>query len=186
MRQKRCVKPKRIRSGSILSCHKQLSKGGHVFKPVGCTACHGQKMKESFVQTGTVELLKQLAAAIETKILLAKEKIACVTSWDPKTDKDTPNTAIDGKQIKSVEIPPGNHGQISLKFVLQDGKAVYSQMGNIKNAYGDQGKPAFATSDPFVRALWNYLLFVYDSSKGVHNPRFTRNVLIATINGMSK
>lgn len=171
---------------SCVSCHKQLSKGGHVFKPVGCTACHGQKMKEAFVQTGTVELLKQLAAAIEKKILPVKEKVACVTSWDPKTDKDTPNTAIDGKQIKSVEIPPGIHGQISLKFILQDGKAVYSQMGNIKDACGDQGKPVFATSDPIVRALWNYLLFVYDSSKGVHNPRFTRNVLIATINEMSK
>jgi hypothetical protein len=143
-------------------------------------------MKEAFVQTGTVELLKQLAAAIEKKILPVKEKIACVTSWDPKTDKDIPNTALDGKQIKSVEIPPGIHGQISLKFILQDGKAVYSQMGNIKDACGDQGKPVFATSDPVVRALWNYLLFVYDSSKGVHNPRFTRNVLIATINEMSK
>jgi len=87
---------------ACVSCHKQLSKGGHVFKPVGCTACHGQKMKEAFVQTGTVELLKQLAAAIEKKILPVKEKIACVTSWNPKTDKDTPNTAIDGKQIKSV------------------------------------------------------------------------------------
>jgi hypothetical protein len=171
---------------SCVSCHKQLSKGGHVFKPVGCTACHGQKMNGAFVQTGTVELLKQLAAAIEKKILPVKEKIACVTSWDPKTDKDTPNTAIDGKQIKSVEIPPGIHGQISLKFILQDGKAVYSQMGNIKDACGDQGKPVFATSDPVVRALWNYLLFVYDSSKGVHNPRFTRNVLIATIDEMSK
>jgi hypothetical protein len=80
----------------------------------------------------------------------------------------------------------GIHGQISLKFILQDGKAVYSQMGNIKDACGDQGKPVFATSDPVVRALYNYLLFWYDGSKGVHNPRFTRNVLIATINEMSK
>jgi cytochrome c553 len=171
---------------SCVACHKMLSKGGHTFKPVGCTACHGPKMKESFVQAGTVELLKQLGAEIQKKVMAAKDKIACVTSWDPKADKDTPNTAIDGKQIKSVEIPPGIHGQISLKFILQDGKAVYSQMGNIKDACGDQGKPVFATSDPVVRALWNYLLFVYDSSKGVHNPRFTRNVLIATINEMSK
>jgi hypothetical protein len=109
-----------------------------------------------------------------------------VTSWDPKTDKDTPNTPIDGSKIKSVEIPMGIHGQISLKFILQDGKAVYSQMGNIKDACGEQGKPVFATSDPIVRALHNYLLFWYDGSKGVHNPRFARNVLIATINEMSK
>ena len=171
---------------SCVSCHKQLSKGGHTFKPVGCTDCHGPKMKGSFVQTGTAELLKQLAAAIEKKILPVKEKIACVTSWDEKTDKDTPNTPIDGSKIKSVQIPMGIHGQISLKFILEDGKAVYSQMGNIKDACGEQGKPVFATSDPVVRALHNYLLFWYDGSKGVHNPRFARNVLIATINEMSK
>ncbi len=80
----------------------------------------------------------------------------------------------------------GIHGQISLKFIMQDGKEVYSQMGNIKDAVGEKGKPVFATSDPVVRALWNYLLFDYDGSKGVHNPKFTRNVLIATINAVSK
>ena len=44
----------------------------------------------------------------------------------------------------------------------------------------------FLSFDPVVRALYNYLLSWYDGSKGVHNPRFTRNVLIATINEMSK
>ena len=171
---------------SCVSCHKELGKGGHSFKAGGCTGCHGQKMKESFVEAGTTELLKQLAAAIEKKILAAKDRIACVTSWDPKTDKDTPNTAIDGKRIKAVEIPMGIHGQISLKFILDDGKVVYSQMGNVKDACGEQGKPVFATSDPVVRALWNYLLVWYDGSKGVHNPKFTRNVLITTINVISK
>jgi cytochrome c553 len=173
---------------SCVTCHKQLGKGkgGHTFKPGECSDCHGVKFKETFVQNGTVLLLKQLEKAIEKKALTAKEKIACVTSWDPKTDKDTPNTAIDGRQIKAVEIPIGIHGQIALKFILQDGKGVYSQIGNIKEACGDQGKPVFATSDPLVRALWNYLLFEYDGSKGVHNPTFTRNVLNTTINTISK
>lgn len=171
---------------ACVTCHKQLSKGGHEFKPGECSECHGENLKEAFVQTGTVELQRQLAAAVEKKILAVKEKIACVTSWDPKTDKDTPNTAIDGKQIKAVEIPVGIHGQISLKFTLQDGEEVYSQIGNIKDACGGQGKPVFATADPVVRALWNYLLFEYDGSEGVHNPRFTRNVLITTINAISK
>lgn len=171
---------------SCVACHKIQGKGGHTFKPGGCTACHGQKIKESFVQTGTTELLKQLASLIEKKVLAVKEKIACVTSWDPKTDKDTPNTAIDGSQIKAVEIPMGIHGQISLKFILQDGKVVHSQLGNVKDACGDQGKPVIATADPVVRALWNYLLFEYDGSKGIHNPKFTRNVLLTTINEVSK
>jgi cytochrome c553 len=171
---------------SCVTCHIQLTKTGHVFKPAECGACHGEKIKEAFVQNGTTELLKQLGAAISKKLMAGKDKIACVTSWDPKADKDAPNTAIDGKQIKSIEIPPGIHGQISLKFVMQDGKEVYSQLGNIKDACGDQGKPVYATSDPAVRALWNYLLFTYDGSKGVHNPRFARNVLTATIKEMSK
>ena len=171
---------------SCVTCHKQLGAGGHTFKAGECEACHGEKLKEAFVQSGIVELQKQLAAAIEKKILAAKDKIVCVTSWDPKTDQDTPNTAIDGKQIKAVEIPMGIHGQISLKFIMQDGREVYSQMGNIKDLCGEKGKPVFATSDPVVRALWNYLLFWYDGSKGVHNPSFTRSVLITTINTISK
>jgi mono/diheme cytochrome c family protein len=171
---------------SCVSCHKHLGGGGHTFKAGECSACHGEKMKEAAVQKGTVELLKQLAALIEKRVLAGKEKIACVTSWDEKSDKDTPNVAIDGKQIKAVEIPMGIHGQISLKFILQDGKAVYSQLGNVKDACGEQGKSVFATTDPVVRALWNYLLVYYDGSKGVHNPRFTRNVLITTITAISK
>jgi hypothetical protein len=90
------------------------------------------------------------------------------------------------RKIKSVEISPGIHGQVSLKFNLSDGKAVYSQLGNIKDACGQQGKPVFATSDPIVHALWNYLLVDYDGSKSVHNPMSTRNVLNATINTISK
>lgn len=171
---------------SCVSCHKQLSKGGHSFKAGECGGCHGEKMTEGFVAKGTVGLLKQLSEQIEKRVLASKEKIACVTSWNPDDDKDTPNVSLDGSRIKAVEIPTGIHGQISLKFVLQNGKAVYSQMGNIKEACGDQAKPVFATSDPVVRALWNYLLFEYDGSKGVHNPSFTRNVLISTINAMSK
>ncbi|HME44231.1 MAG TPA: cytochrome c3 family protein [Syntrophorhabdales bacterium] len=171
---------------SCVTCHKTLGKAGHTFKPADCSACHGQKIKEAFVQNGTTELLKQLAAAIQKNLMAGKDKIACVTSWDPKADKDAPNTAIDGKQIKSIEIPPGIHGQISLKFIMQDGKEVYAQLGNVKDACGDQGKPVYATSDPAVRALWNYLMFTYDGSKGVHNPRFTRNVLLATIGAISK
>ena len=171
---------------SCVSCHKQLGREGHTFKPGKCTECHGEKFKETYVRNGTVDLLKQLEVVIEKKVLAVKEKIGCITSWNPETDKDTANTAIDGKQIKAVEIPTSIHGQISLKIILQNGKAVYSQLGNIKDACGDQGKPVFATSDPIVRALWNYLLFEYDGSKGVHNPTFTRNVLITTINAISK
>ncbi len=165
---------------------KHWVQGGHTFKPSTCDTCHGEKVKEAFVQNGIVDLQKQLAVGIAKRIMATKEKIACVTSWDSRKDQQAPNTAIDGRQIRAVEIPPGIHGQISLKFILEDGKEIYSQMGNIKDACGDQGKPVYATSDPVVRALWNYLLFEYDGSKGVHNPGFPRNVLIATTDAISK
>ncbi len=171
---------------SCVTCHFQRGTTGHEFKPGKCSECHDQKVNEKEVQKATQDLLKQLSDAVAKKLMASKDKVACVTSWDPKKDKDTPNIAIDGKQIKSIEIPPGIHGQISLKFIMQDGKEIYSQLGNVKDACGEQGKPAYATSDPVVRALWNYLLFTYDGSKGVHNPGFTRNVLMATINEMSK
>jgi len=172
---------------SCVSCHKTLSTGGHTFKPAECAACHGEKVKEAFVQNGIVDLQKQLAVAILKKLMASRDKVACVTSWDPKLDKDTPNFVLDGKQIKAIEIPPdGVHGQISLKFMLPDGREIYSQMGNIKDGCGVDGKPVFAMSDPVIRALWNYLLIQYDGSKGIHNPRFARNVLITTIDAISK
>jgi cytochrome c553 len=171
---------------ACVTCHKEVADGGHTFKAGECDACHGERTTEAFVQNGIADLQKQLAAVIVKRIMAVKDKIACVTSWDPKKDQDAPNTAINGSQIKTVEIPPGIHGQISLKFILQDGREVYSQLGNIKDACGDKGKPVWATSDPVVRALWNYLLFEYDGSKGVHNPRFARNVLVATITSISK
>jgi hypothetical protein len=170
---------------SCVACHKSFGSGGHAFKPGECGSCHGEGVKETFVQTGTTELLKQVSSLIEKNVMTSKDKIVCVTSWDPKTDKDTADFAVDGKQITSVEIPMGIHGQISLKLNLADGRAVYSQMGNIKDSCGKEGKPVISTSDPVVRALWNYLLVFYDGSKGVHNPRFTRNVLNTTINAMS-
>ena len=181
------ISPHATKTGnSCVTCHMEKGKGGHTFKPADCSVCHGDKMNKDTVKQGTNDLLKQLAAAIEKKVLAAKGKVTCVTSWDPKTDKDTPDTAIEGAKIKSVEIPAGIHGQTSLRFTMQDGKTVYSQMGNIKDACGQQGKPIFATSDPVVRALWNYALFSNDGSKGVHNPTFTRNALTVTINAISK
>ena len=48
----------------------------------------------------------------------------------------------------------------------------------------EKGQPVFPTKDPIVRASWNYLLLENDGSKGVHNPTFTRAVLLATLNAL--
>lgn len=172
---------------SCVTCHKTLGKEGHTFEPseTSCASCHGAAMKIEFVQGPTKHLLEQLRVAIEKKVLAVRDKIKVVTAWDPKTDKDTPNTAIDATQIKSVDFLT-IHGQLAFKFTMADGSEIYSQIGNVKDAPGDQGKPVFATSDPVVRAAHNYMLVTYDGSKGVHNPKFVRDVLLATVKAMSQ
>jgi hypothetical protein len=142
-------------------------------------------MKIEFVQKPTKHLLEQLRVAIEKKVLAARDKIKVVTAWDPKTDKDAPNTPIDATQIKSVDLLT-IRGQLAFKFIMADGSEVYSQIGNVKDAPGEAGKPVFATSDPIVRAAHNYMLVVYDGSMGVHNPKFVRDVLLTTIRAMAQ
>jgi hypothetical protein len=172
---------------SCVTCHKTLGKEGHTFEPseTVCASCHGAAMKIEFVQEPTKHLLEQLRVAIEKKVLAARDKIKVVTAWDPKTDKDTPDTPIDATQIKSVDLLT-IRGQLAFKFIMADGAEVYSQIGNVKDAPGEAGKPVFATSDPIVRAAHNYMLVVYDGSMGVHNPKFVRDVLLTTIRAMAQ
>jgi hypothetical protein len=172
---------------SCVTCHKTLGTGGHAFKPAECDSCHGEKVKEAFVQNGFSDLHGQLGDVILRRLTASKDKIACVVAWDPKTDKNTPDMAIDGKQIRQIEIPPdGIHGEIALVFTMQDGRKIYSQVETMKDGCGEAGKLVYPVTDPVVRAMWNYLLFQYDGSKGVHNPRFARSVMLATIDAISK
>jgi len=177
---------------SCVTCHKVLSnkldpaKGGHTFEPAGnvCTSCHGPEMKKEFVQEPIEKLLKQVKAAIEKRVLAVRADIGIVRAWDPTTGRFTDNFAIDGKQIKGIDIL-SIAGQIGFKFTLADGREVYSQVGDIRaNVLGLAGRRIFETSDPIVRASWNYLLVEHDGSLGVHNPSFTRDLLIATIKAL--
>lgn len=59
-----------------------------------------------------------------------------------------------------------------------------NRRGWIILAFDAQKRPVFATSDPLVRAGWNYWLIEGDDSFGVHNPRFTRAVLLATLDAL--
>lgn len=172
---------------SCVTCHKTLGKEGHTFEPseTVCASCHGAAMKIEFVTTPTKHLLEQLRVAIEKKVLAARDRIKVVAAWNPNTDQTAPDTPIDATKIKSVDFLT-IHGQLAFKFVMDDGSEVYSQMGGVKDAPGDQGKPAFATSDPVVRAAHNYMLVTYDGSMGVHNPKFVRDVLLTTIKAMAQ
>lgn len=170
---------------ACVSCHMTLTKEPHTFKPSDntCTNCHGPAMVKEFVQQSTDELLKRVKAAIEKRVLAVKEKITTVRAYDPAKGTFTPNVAVDGKQIVGIDITSAG-GQITFILKLADGKEVYSQLGDIKDAPGDPGKVIFATADPIVRAAWNYLLIKYDGTRGVHNPTFTRDVLLATLKAL--
>jgi len=168
---------------ACVTCHLKLGEEGHAFEVSEsvCTNCHGPAMTAERVQEPTEHLLNQLLDQIALKALEVKEKIATVTAWDPATDAEAPNTAIDGTKIIDIEEILTIHGQMSFKFKLEDGSAVYSQIRNIKDA---QGQVVYALSDPIARAAWNYLLIKYDGSFGVHYPSFARDVLLTTTNAL--
>jgi len=68
-------------------------------------------------------------------------------------------------------------GAKTFKMTLTDGTVLYSQLGDIKD---EKGQAVFSTKDPVVRAVWNYLLIQNDGSKGIRNPTYVRQVLLAT------
>ncbi len=171
---------------ACVTCHKTLGEEGHTFEPAknACVSCHGPAMTKEFVQKPTEYLLKQLKGAIERRVLEMRDQIGMVRAWDPKTGRFTPDFVVDGKQIKGIDILSIG-GLSSLKLILADGREVYSQIGDIRiNVLGLPGRRIFETSDPIVRAAWNYLLVKYDDSWGVHNPRFTRELLLTTIDAL--
>lgn len=168
---------------SCATCHVKLSPAGHTFKPdkkTLCANCHGPAFRAEFVQVPMEGLLEDLGHAIGARIVAAKARIATIGSWDPKTDQTVPNFRVDGGAITSAELTE-IHGQIGVKFGFTGGGELYSQMSNIKDA---AGAPVFPTRDIVVKASWNYFLFHSDGSKGVHNPRFYRTVIMTTLEAL--
>ncbi len=167
---------------SCVTCHMRFSKESHTFKPAEgvCLRCHGTDMTPARVMNGVKTLLHEVEVAIGAKVVAAKDRIAVIRNWDPKTDRYTDNFRVDPAQIVSVDLAE-IHGQQGLKFNLRSGAAWYSQLGSLMDA---AGKPVFATSDPIVRAGWNFWLIEGDDSFGVHNPRFARTVLLATLDAL--
>ncbi|KGQ22096.1 cytochrome c3 family protein [Thermus filiformis] len=169
---------------SCTTCHMTLHEGDytrHTFKvPENlCASCHGAKYTEEMVQENTEHLLSLLRSQINARVLKVRDEIKTVRAYDPNTGKFTENVPVKAP-VYRVEVM-SVAGQIAFRMTLTDGSVLISQLGDIKNA---QGKPVFPTSDPIVRASWNYLLISNDGSKGVHNPSFTRAVLTATIEAL--
>lgn len=173
-------------TGSACStCHMSLAGKGdyssHTFKvPEGlCASCHGTKYTEEMVQENTLHLLSLVRTQVNARVLAVRDRIKTVRAWNPETGQFTPNVAVKAPvyRVDLLSIA----GQIAFKMTLTDGSVVYSQLGDIKD---EKGQPVFATKDPVVRAAWNYLLIQNDGSKGVHNPTYTRAVLLATLEAL--
>jgi hypothetical protein len=167
---------------ACVTCHMRLSKAPHTFQadPGVCSKCHGAEITAARVQGSTKTLINELETTIKNKILASKDRIQFVNEWDPKKDIYTNNVKINGASITAVDLTE-IHGQQGFKFTLSGGREVYAAMGDVLEA---PGKPTFATSDPLVRAGWNYYLVHSDGSFGVHNPRFVRQVILNTLDAL--
>jgi len=166
---------------SCATCHVKLSTS-HAFKAQKTVraSCHGQAFKAEFVQVPMEGLIEELAHAISNRAMASKARIATIGSWNPQTDQTQANFAVNAAEITAFE-PTEIHGQMGFTLKLAGGRELHTQLGNIKDA---SGNAVFPTSDPIVRAAWNYFLFHSDGSKGVHNPRFTRTVILATLDAL--
>lgn len=168
---------------SCATCHVRLSPAGHTFKPdkkTLCASCHGPAFKAEFVQVPMEGLVEDLAHAISNRAMAAKARIATIDSWDPRTDRTTANFPVATAEITGFE-PTEFHGQMGLTLKLAGGHELHTLFAGIKDA---SGAVVFPTGDPIVRASWNYFLFHGDGSKGVHNPRFYRTVILATLEAL--
>lgn len=167
---------------SCVTCHLKLNPSGHTFtaQKTVCANCHGSNFKAEFVQEPIHKLIEDLGRAVAFRILQARSRIASIGSWNPQTDQTVEPFAVDGAAITGAELTE-IHGQIGVKFTLSGGRELYSQLNQVKDA---AGAPVFTTRDVVVRAAWNYFLFHSDGSNGVHNPRFARTVLGATLEAL--
>lgn len=162
---------------SCVTCHMELGEG-HRFRASasGCASCHGSGYGPERVQEPVATLLDETARAISDRFVQRfAPKVTRVAAWDPATDQ-TREVAVDGSRIVRVA-PTAIHGQMGLEITLQDGTVLQAQLAQI---LGADGRPVVPTGDPIVRAMWNYLLVLWDGSKGVHNPTFVHTVLLAT------
>lgn len=167
---------------ACVTCHMRSGKESHTFQASAeiCVRCHGAGVTAARVESGIETMLHEVERAITGKILARRDRIAGIRNWDPKTDRYTDNVRVDPRLIRGLELTE-IHGQQGLKFILTTGGEWYSQLGSVVDS---AGKPVVPTTDPIVRAGWNYFLIHSDGSGGIHNPRFARTVLLATLDAL--
>jgi hypothetical protein len=167
---------------SCVTCHVRMSKTPHAFKAETdvCIRCHGKEMTAERVQKGTRTLIHELEQAIETRILTNKTRIQAVRVWDPRVYAYVDTVTVDRATINEVELAEVA-GQQGIIIHLTSGRKIPTQIGELRDA---QNRPSFATTDPIIKAGWNFWLLEADGSWGVHNPRFVRQVVLATLDAL--
>lgn len=171
--------------GSCSTCHMSLAGQedytSHTFKTPDnlCASCHGAKYTKEMVQENTEHLMSLVRTMVNTRVLAVRDRIKTVRAYNPENGQFTPNTPVKAP-VYRVDITSIG-GQIAFKMDFTDGTVLYSQLGDIRD---EKGQPVFSTKDPVVRAAWNYLLVKYDGSKGVHNPSYTRSILLGAMEAL--
>lgn len=176
-------------NGSCTTCHMSLNESdlSHSYKPPAqaCQSCHGKDMNKEYVGRPTRYLLGQVRAAMLGQMFSSAANLKVVRPIDESTDKDA-DLNLDGRTIQSLEDVTTWHGQLALKVKLSDGTLLTSLIAEFREAAGQEGKQIFPTAHLVVRAAWNYMMVKYDKSNGVHNPSFSREALLATINALKQ
>jgi hypothetical protein len=167
---------------SCVTCHVRFSKASHTFKAETdvCTRCHGREYTAERVQSGARTLIHELEAAIEARIMANKARIASIRVWSPTVYAYVDTVTVDPASIVKVELAEVA-GQQGAVFHLANGRKIPTQIGELRDA---QGRPSFATTDPLIKAGWNFWLLEGDGSWGVHNPRFVRQVVYASLDAL--
>lgn len=167
---------------SCVTCHVRFSQASHTFKAdaTSCARCHGRDLTMERVQGPARTMLRELEATIIAKIMANRSRIQVVRVWSARAYAYVDTVTIDPATIQRVDLVE-IAGQQGITLTLTGGRRIQTQLGELRDA---QGRPSFATSDPIVRAGWNYWLLRGDDSFGVHNPRFFRQVILTTLEAL--
>lgn len=174
-------------NGSCTTCHMSLNESdfSHTFKPPeqACQSCHGKDMNKEFVARPTRYLLGEVRNAMLKQVQGNTANIKVVKAYNAATGTSS-DFVLEWRTVVGVEDVLTIGGQLALKVRLSDNTSVSSVLSEFRDGLAPNGKPVFPTAHLLVRAAWNYAMVKYDGSSGVHNPSFSREALLATINAL--
>jgi cytochrome c553 len=174
-------------NGSCTTCHMSLNESdfSHTFKPPeqACQSCHGKDMNKEFVARPTRYLLGEIRTVMLKQVQANTDNIKVLKAYNAAASTST-DFLLETRTIVAIEDVLTISGQLALKVRLSDNTSVSSVLSEFRDGIAPNGKQVFPTSHLLVRAAWNYSMVKYDGSNGVHNPSFSREALLATLNAL--